>query len=140
MKKILIVYEDDLWARSLSADFNAAGFKIEMTGLLSDMIRKVRTGDFAVVLLDDEIEGIKACDVVSLLKKIDWRLQVIVVSSVESLEVVRRLRGEGIFYQAMKPVDVDEIRSAVQCAFGKIERERLREYPVPDLVHEMTTM
>ena len=140
MKKILVVYQDDVWARSLAADFSAVGFKIETTALLSDMIRKVRTGDFAVALLDDEIEGIRACDVISLLKKIDWRLQVIVVSSAESLGVVRRLRGEGIFYQAMKPVDLDEIRSAVECAFGKIERERLREFPVQELVAQMGTV
>jgi enoyl reductase-like protein len=49
------------------------------------------------------------------------------ISSEESLRLVRRLRGAGIFYQAMKPVDMEEIRSAVQCAFEKIERENEKE-------------
>jgi hypothetical protein len=49
------------------------------------------------------------------------------ISSEESLGPVRRLRGAGIFYQAMKPVDMEEIRSAVQCAFEKIERENEKE-------------
>ncbi|OGP60318.1 MAG: hypothetical protein A2162_10885 [Deltaproteobacteria bacterium RBG_13_52_11b] len=61
----------------------------------------------------------------------------IVISSEESLGSVRRLRGAGIFYQAMKPVDLEEIRSAVECAFEKIERENLRPFfflPHPHMV------
>ena len=102
------------------------------------MIRKVRSGNMHVVLLDDEIEGVKACDVVPLLKKINWRVQVIMISSEGSLSLVRRLRGAGIFYQAMKPVDLEEIRSAVECAFEKIERENLKEgffsFLIPQMV------
>jgi hypothetical protein len=52
--------------------------------------------------------------------------------------LVRRLRGAGIFYQAMKPVDLEEIRSAVECAFEKIERENLKEgffsFLIPQMV------
>ena len=126
-KTILIVYQDNLWARSLSAFFHGIGYKIEMARMLSELIRKVQNGNIQVVLLDDEIEGVKASDVVLLLKKINPRIQVINISSEESVGSARRLRGAGIFYQAMKPVDLEEIRSAVECAFGKIERENLRE-------------
>ncbi len=62
-----------------------------------------------------------------LFKKISSLIQVIVISSEESISRVKLLRGAGIFYQAMKPVDLDEIKSAVACAFEKIERENLRE-------------
>jgi DNA-binding NtrC family response regulator len=95
--------------------------------MLSEMIRKVRKGNIHVVLLDDEIEGVKACDLVPLFKKIDGQIQVIVISSEVSLGLVKRLRGAGIFYQAMKPVDLEEIKSAVECAFEKIERESLKK-------------
>jgi len=88
---------------------------------------KVRNGNIQVVLLDDEIEGVKASDVVLLLKKINPRIQVINISSEESVGSARRLRGAGIFYQAMKPVDLEEIRSVVECALEKIERENLKE-------------
>jgi DNA-binding NtrC family response regulator len=95
--------------------------------MVSEMIRKVRKGNNQVVLLDDEIEGVKACDLVPLFKKMDDNIQVIVISSEASLGLVKRLRGAGIFYQAMKPVDLEEIKSAVECAFEKIERENLKE-------------
>ncbi|MBM4351049.1 MAG: response regulator [Deltaproteobacteria bacterium] len=126
-KKILIAYQDDLWVRSLNTYFHGQGYRVESVKALSEMIKKVRNGQHQVLLLDDEIEGLKACDIVSLLKKVNSRIQVIMISSEESLGPVRRLRGAGIFYQAMKPIDMEEIRSAVQCAFEKIERENEKE-------------
>jgi DNA-binding NtrC family response regulator len=98
----------------------------------------MRGGNTHVLLLDDELEGVKACDLVPVLKKINPRVQVIVISSVESIGEVKRLRGAGIFYQAMKPVYLEEIRSAVKCAFEKIERENVKEgffsFLVPSMV------
>ena len=126
-KTIFIAYQDNLWARSLSTHFHSLGYRVEIAKWLSDMIRRIRNGKIHVILLDDEIEGVKACDIVPIFKKINPRIQVIVISSEESIGSVKRLRGAGIFYQAMKPVDLEEIRSAVECAFEKVERENERE-------------
>ena len=126
-KTILISYQDDLWIRSLSAFLHRVGYRVETTRVVSEMILKVRKGNIQVVLMDDEIEGVKACDIVSLLKKINSKVHVIMISSEGSLSLVRRLRGAGIFYQAMKPIDMEEIKSAVECVFKKIERENLKE-------------
>jgi len=127
LKTIFIAYQDDLWARSLVTHFHRMGYRVETAKVVSDMIRKVRNGNIHVILLDDEIEGVKACDLIPVFKKIHPRIQVIVISSEESIGGVKRLRGAGIFYQAMKPVDLEEIRSAVECAFEKIERENVKE-------------
>ncbi len=124
---ILIAYQDDLWARSLSTIFHGIGYRVETASMISDVIRKVRKGNIQVALLDDEIEGVRTCDLVPLFKRIEDKIQVIVISSEVSLGLVKRLRGAGIFYQAMKPVDLEEIKSAVECAFEKIERESLKE-------------
>jgi DNA-binding NtrC family response regulator len=133
-KTILIAYQDDPWARSLSTFFHDIGYRVETAKMVSEMIRKVRKGNIHVVLLDDEMEGVKACDLVPLFKKMDDKIQVIVISSDLSLGLVKRLRGAGIFYQAMKPVDLEEIKSAVACAFEKIERESLKEGFLPFLI------
>ncbi len=96
-KTILIAYQDDLWARSLSTFFHGIGYRVETAKMVSEMIRKVRNGKIHVVLLDDEIEGVKACDLVPLFKKINDKIQVIVISSEASLGLVKRLRGQGSF-------------------------------------------
>ena len=123
-KTILIAYQDDSWIGPLLTLLRGTGYRIEATKLVSDVLRKVRGENFYVVLLDDEMEGIKAYDLVPLLKKVRPRVQIIVISSEESVGFAKRLRDEGIFYQAMKPIDSEEIRSAVACAFEKIEREQ----------------
>jgi len=133
-KTILIAYQDDVWAKSLSSFFHGIGYRVETAKMVSEMIRKVRKGNIHVALLEDEMEGVKACDLVPLFKKIDDKIQVIVISSDLSIGLVKRLRGAGIFYQAMKPVDPEEIKSAVACAFEKIERENLKEGFFPFLI------
>ncbi|HUL22391.1 MAG TPA: response regulator [Thermodesulfobacteriota bacterium] len=133
-KTILIAYQDEPGAGSLSTFFHGIGYRVETANIVSDMIRKVRKGNIHVVLLDDEIEGVKACDLIPLFKKMDDTIQVIVISSEASLGLVKRLRGAGIFYQAMKPIDLEEIKSAVECACEKIERESLKGGFFPFLV------
>ncbi len=137
-KSILIAYEDDLWSRSLVAFFHSLGYRVDTVKMMSQMIRRIRKENTHVVLIDDEIDGVKACEVVPLLKKIDPKIQIVVISSEGSIGSVRRLRGAGIFYQAMKPVDLEEIKSAVECAFEKVEREnpkpRLFPFPTPEMV------
>ena len=133
-KTILIAYQDDLLVKSLSTFLHGIGYKVETAKMVSETIRKVRNGKVNVVLLDDEIESVEACDIVPLLKKMNDKIQVIGISSEASIGVVKRLRGAGIFYQAMKPVDLEEIRSAVECAFEKIERENLKEGFFPFLI------
>jgi len=137
-KTIFIAYQDDLWARSLSTYLHSVGYRVEVARSVSDMIRRIRDRRIPVVLIDDEIESVKACDLVPIFKKINPKIQVIVISSEESIGLVKRLRGAGIFYQAMKPVDLEEIRSAVECAFEKIERENRKEgffsFLVPKMV------
>jgi len=133
-KRILVAYQDELWAKSLTTFFHGIGYRVETAKVVSEMIRKVRNGGVHVVLLDEEIEGVRACDLVSLLKGLDSSLQVIAITAEEPMGTVKRLRGAGIFYQAMKPVDMEELKSAVECAFEKIERENLKENWVPLLV------
>jgi len=123
-RRILVVYQDDHMAQSVLTYFKDAGYRVDTATMVSDVLRKVKGGAIEVVLMDDELEGIRAYDLVPVLKGMNGGVQVIVVSSEERLGFVRRLRGAGIFYHAMKPVDLEELKSAVECAFEKVEKER----------------
>ena len=133
-KTILIAYQDDLWSQSLSASFDGMGYRVETIKAVSEVIRKIRRENIQVILIDDEIDGVKAHDIIPLLKNINAKIQIIVISSEGSIGLAKRLRGAGIFYQAMKPIDLQEVKSAVECAFEKIERENLREGFFPFLI------
>jgi len=135
-KTVLIAYQDDSWVKPLSTLFREMGYRIESSKVVSEIIRKVRNKGMQVVLLDDEMEEIKACDLVPLFKRLNSMVQIIVISSEESVGLAKRLRGAGIFYQAMKPIDLGEIRSAVACAFEKIEREQPEGWFIPFFLPE----
>lgn len=122
-RKTLIACQDDSSASKLCDIFHG----VEIVKTVSNMIRQLKNGCFQVIVLDEEIEGIKATDLVPIVKKINPKTQIVALSSEGSIESARRLRGAGIFYHAMKPLDIDEIKSAVSCAFDKIERENLSE-------------
>ena len=133
-KAILIAYQDDSWVKSLSRLSSDMGCRVEATRLVSDVLQEIRGKDPYVVLLDEEMEGIKAYDLVLLFKKVKPRVQIIAISSDESIHFAKRLRDAGIFYQAMKPIDSEEIRSAVACAFEKIDREQPEKWLFPFLI------
>ena len=90
-----------------------------------------------ILVVDDEMEGVKVWDLVPLPRRMDGGAQAIVVASEESFGPVRRLRGAGSFCQAMKPVGMKELGSEAACAFDKIARERMsRGGSCPFLVSE----
>jgi len=134
LEAFLIIYKDDFWARSLVPFFHGRGYRVETAKTISDTIRRVRNSNIHVVLMDDEIEGVKALDLVNLVKKINSKTQIIVASSENSIGLAKQLREAGIFYQAMKPVDLEEIKSVVDCAFKKIKRENLDRGIIPFLI------
>ena len=123
-RRILVAYQDEQLGQSVLTYFQDAGYRVDAATMVSEVLRKVKGGAIEVVLMDDELEGIRAYDLVPVLKGMNGGVQVIVVSSEERLGFVKRLRGAGIFYHAMKPVDVQELKSAVECAFEKVEKER----------------
>jgi len=133
-KVILMAYQDDAWVNPISTLLREAGYRVETSKGVGEIIRKVGGEEIRVVLLDDEMEGVKASNLVPLFKKLNPRVQIIVISSGQSLGQAKRLREAGIFYQAMKPVDGEEVRSAVACAFDKIEREQPEGWFLPFLL------
>jgi response regulator of citrate/malate metabolism len=64
-----------------------------------------------------------AAELIPLLKQCNRNVTIILVSNEESPPAIRKIRNEGIFYHALKPVkpeDTEEIRQAVKCAFENI--------------------
>jgi hypothetical protein len=45
-KTILIAYQDDLGTRALSTFFHSQGYRVDTTRVMSEMIRRIRKGNF----------------------------------------------------------------------------------------------
>jgi DNA-binding NtrC family response regulator len=125
-REILLVDRDSEIRRQLVNVLRMDGYLVEATDSAVHAVSTVLARKPPVVLLGSVFDKlIKIQDLIHLLRKYHRQLAIILISNMESLPLIRSLRQEGIYYHALKPVDpedIEEIRLAVECAFGKLER------------------
>lgn len=124
----LIVAEQDMDSRKQIAELLIeAGYDVIITNTAANAIEGILKKAAQVVILGSEFDHLAAGDLVPLLKQCNRNLTIILVSADESLPAIRRLRKQGIFYHALKPVNPEyreNLCQAVKCAFANIAREQ----------------
>jgi DNA-binding NtrC family response regulator len=117
---ILVADKDTAFLREVADHFSDAGYQVETTSSAVHVISNILEKQTPVVLLGSDFDKkINLLELVRLLKKCNRHLAVILVSDEASLPIVKRIRQEGIFYYALRPVtpeDSNEIKQAVECA------------------------
>jgi DNA-binding NtrC family response regulator len=126
----LLIADEDVEARRQMADlFIEEGYNVIVTSSAANALHGILKKTAQVVLVGSDFDDLAATELVPLLKKCNPDLTVILVSGEKSPAFIRKLRREGIFYHALKPLDAedrDEIRQAVHCAFDKVNAKRNR--------------
>lgn len=121
---ILIADRDTRTRKLLAEVLSNAGYQVKTTESAADVLSDILKKNAHVILLGSDFnEDLAAEDLIPLLKKCDRNLTIILVSDEKSLPMVRKIRQEGIFYHALKPVsaaDQNEICMAVECAFKNV--------------------
>ena len=119
-RKILIADKDIAARKQMAEFFENSHFEVETTASAAYAIAKIVQKHEPIVILGDSFEEkIAAVDVIALMRKCNKDLRIILVSDDSSLETLRRIREDGIFFHALKPhsqEDNEELRSAVECA------------------------
>ena len=124
MLGLLIAHQDVECRKQMAELFIEAGYNVIVTNSAADAVNGILKKSVQVVLLGSEFDELTAADLIPLLKKCNRRLTIILVSADTSLPLIRKLRSEGIFYHALKPVngeDKEELRKAVACAFENLK-------------------
>ena len=124
---ILIVDEDRDCRKQMAEMFTEAGYDVTVSDSVASALYGVLKKTAQVVVLGPKFDELTAADIIPLLKQCNSKLPIILITADTSLGLLRKLRGEGVFYHALKPVDAEdreEIRQAVHCAF-----ENLRLHP-----------
>jgi len=124
----LLIAEQDMDSRKQIADLLIeAGYNVIVTNSAADAVEGILKKAAQVVILGSAFDDLAASDLVPLLKQCNRNLTIILVSADDSLPVIRRLRKQGIFYHALRPVnpeDREELCQAVKCAFASLAREQ----------------
>lgn len=127
IQNILVADKDTAFLRDISCSLSGAGYQVETTCSTVDVISNILKKKTPVVMLGSDFDDkVNLVDLVRLLKKCNQHLAVILVSDSASLPVVQKIRKEGIFYYALRPVDAedrDEIKQAAICAIKAAERD-----------------
>ena len=121
---ILIADKDTETRRMMAELLGQAGYRVKTTDSAADVLSDILGKNAHIILVGSDFdEKVATADLIPLIKKCDRNLTIILVSDEKSLGMVRKIRREGIFYHALRPVsaaDGDEIRQAVECAFKSV--------------------
>ncbi len=126
---ILLIADKDIQARRQVMDlFGETEYQIVAPDSVDMVLGDVLKKEVRVILLGSEFDDMPAGDLIPILKRCNRNLTIILISNEQSLPLLRKLRREGIFYHALRPVekeDREEILQAVQCAFENISEDTL---------------
>ncbi len=117
MQGLLIANKNRTERDQLSAVFSEEGYQITATATVADGLGKILDKQVQVIVLAGEFDEQHIAKLVPLLKKCNRHLSIILMTEEIPLELLRRVRKEGIFYHAVGEVGQNEIRQAVSCAF-----------------------
>lgn len=127
MQRLLVAEQDTDSRKQITDLLIEAGYEVTVMNSAANAVEGILKMAAQVVILGSEFDNLAAGDLVPLLKQCNRNLSIILVAAEASLPVSRKLRKQGIFYQAFRPVhqeDREELCQAVKCAFATIDREQ----------------
>ncbi len=120
---IIIADRDNEYRAQIADFFRQAGYQVETTDSAVHVFCSILEKKIPVLLLGENFDAkLASADLIPLLKRCNRQLAIILVSDTMPLPLIRKIRTEGIFYHALKPVgpmDREELQQAVECAFKK---------------------
>jgi DNA-binding NtrC family response regulator len=125
MLGLLIADNDKGTRRQMANLLIEAGYDVMVTDSSTKTIDSVRKKKAQVVLLGSELGEFTFVDLVPLLKRWNRKLMIVLIADDTPLPLIRKVREEGIFYHALRPVepeDEEEIRQVVKYAIENLAR------------------
>ncbi len=123
-RKILIVEPDDKDAKELLSLFADEDYDLEISRNFAEASERVKDVKFDCVTMDVNLPDMKGYEAVSILKKIDPKIQVIMTADQNSIELEAKVREQDIFYYYIKSFDRCELKLAVRGVFEKLGKAK----------------
>ena len=123
----LLVCDDDPRMRDTIVEAMAAeGMDVDSADRAVDAIQRIMHTTYRALILDLKLPGLGGLDAISVVKRFDALLPIIVMTGHASYEVEQAARAAGIFYYLVKPFNLDELLAAVRAAvrFRDVTRRR----------------
>jgi CheY-like chemotaxis protein len=126
----VLVCDDDALVRDSVVEALTGEFSVETAHRAVETIQNIMRTRYDALILDLRLPGLGGLEAVPVIKRLDARLPIIVITGYSSYEAEQAVRGTGIFYYLPKPFSIDELSDAVRAAVRVRDREgRLRGDP-----------
>jgi len=124
MKGLLIANKDHGARERLANKFDSDDYQVIQADNVANALEGIINKEIQVVVIDGDYNQQNVAKLIPLMKKCNRNISIVLVSDEMPLDLVRRIRKEGIFYHALRDAGEDnseEIYQAVCYAFKKYE-------------------
>jgi excisionase family DNA binding protein len=116
---VAIVDDDEHAVAKLAESLQKDGYIVQCISSQHVLIQQVRSDWIDVLILNVDARGKHRHELLPMIKRVNRLLPIIVTSSDDSIELATRIREQGVFYFSLKPVDITEIKLALQNALNR---------------------
>ena len=124
---VIVTTEDPKLEEILGKFFKSAEYKIQFGKLRSQTLLTMLEKPYDICIMDLVLDEKSNLDMIKIVRNIAPSLPIIVFSDDTSVESVRKLYEEGIFYCAMKPVQIIEIEQVIVGLEKLLKKQRMIE-------------
>jgi len=131
--KILVV-EDEVGSRlTLCGILEDAGYEVTGVEKGTEALEVIKDGNFNVIITDIKLPDVGGMSVLELAKEINPDVAVIIMTGYASLETAVNAVNEGAYAYFVKPVNMDEMKTAIVNALRQQRLSRENKRLVDDL-------
>jgi DNA-binding response OmpR family regulator len=115
-ERILVCDDDPRMRDTIVEAMAAERMDVDSADRAVDAIQRIMRTSYRALILDLKLPGLGGLDAISVVKRFDASLPIIVMTGHASYEVEQAARAAGIFYYLVKPFNLDELVAAVRAA------------------------
>ena len=131
----VLVVDDEAMMRDLMRDaLTLAGMEVDTAANIEGAQRLLKARPYDVLVVDIKLKGESGLDLARFAKALEHTIEVIVVTGHASVEsVIEAVKFEAFDYM-LKPLDLNELRSAVERAAARSKAARRSKKALEELV------
>jgi DNA-binding NtrC family response regulator len=117
--RLLLVDDEEGYVNVLANRLSRRNMDVTRTYSGQTAIQALRGADFDVAVLDLKMEDMDGIEVLKILKKLDPRLEIIMLTGHGSVQAAREGIEYGAFDYLSKPCELEELVEKIRAAAGK---------------------
>jgi len=121
-KRILIIEPDPRERRDLALQLESEFYSIDTGKNLSEALKKITEENYHCLLLAVDLPEMKGYEAVPIIKSLDPKLKIIMMTRKNSKRLEAKCREQDIFFYFIKSFGLEELKLAIKNAFIPDER------------------